>query len=61
MRRTFRPIRNIVEHRTKNSCTDWMLYDMIDELAGKYFYFGLAIGIVAGAAVVVALIGAKGN
>ena len=60
--RDFQPIVKIVEHRCKNSCTDSLFYDMIDELAGGCFYTGLAVGIVAGAVLMVALlINAKGG
>lgn len=34
---------------------------MIDDLAGKYFYVGLALGIVAGATVVIYLLCVKGK
>lgn len=54
--RRFKPILEIVERSRRNSCTDWKLYDMIDELAGKFFYAGVAVGIVAGIALAVAFI-----
>ena len=53
--RSLVPIKQIVESRHRNSCTDVMMYDMIDELVVRYFYLGLAVGTVAGGFAILAL------